>query len=233
MDWTVAGAIAGSLLTLVAGWAWGTAYGYRKGMQARPTLIDPISEFLKGQDKKQARAEEKAWEKRTDTLLPAQVREMEAKPIPLMGGNQAQRVQANRPGREGTDVLGFTKPTRKTRSDAGKPRQAAPGRVEALKDALKPEREWLRVIGSRAKVPTGWRVVRDDGQAKLIQRIGAKAPAQRRYADRFYREAPSPAKGKAATPGKAKGKAPAARRAKGRPAGPQRARNNPSKGRRG
>jgi hypothetical protein len=146
MDWTIVGTSA--LITLVAlgaGWAWGTAYGYRKGMQGRPTLIDPISKFLKGQDEKQAAKAEREWQARVDKLRPPEV-----KGSTLMGGNHAQRIQANRPGRD-PDTFGFIKATRKPR-----PRR----RIVAMQRA-----------------PKGWRTIRvlSDGRRLVREEAPAKA----------------------------------------------------------
>lgn len=52
-----------------AAWFWGQAHGYRRGLQARPTLIDPIAKFLKGTDTKRARAARDAQEDGADALL--------------------------------------------------------------------------------------------------------------------------------------------------------------------
>ena len=138
MDWTIAGAIAGSLLTLAAGWAWGTAYGYRKGMQGRPTLIDPISKFLKQQDRKRVRAAEADMKERFEEL-------MNERPAVLMSRHEAQALQANRPGRDTADPdpFGIIKPKRKVRADAGIKRgprpKAKPKRQGRAGKAAKPK----------------------------------------------------------------------------------------------
>jgi hypothetical protein len=198
MDWTIVGTSA--LITLVAlgaGWAWGTAYGYRKGMQGRPTLIDPISDFLKGQDEKQASKAEKAWQARIDKLRPPEVVEAELpKDVPFLyagqkvpkGWTPAQQAQANRPGR---DVAEGTR---------------------------------MRWAGKRA--PNGWRRVRGTGiierlklpKATPVSDLSGKARLAKAFAT------PAKGKGRAATPGKPKAKARTARRPKARPGALQAAR---------